>query len=55
MKVKIFSCSFQVKNKILPDEPFDNIFSNVAPASWGSMTAGMCMSRSVSSGSQTIL
>lgn len=34
---------------------FISIFSKLAPASCGSMTAGIFISRSVSSGSQTIL
>jgi len=39
----------------LPDVLVNSIFSKLAPASCGSIIAGMCISRSVSSGSQTIL
>ena len=41
--------------KNILDERLDNNLSNSTPASCGSITVGMCMSRSVSSGSQTIL
>lgn len=41
--------------KCLPFELFISILSKLAPASCGSMTAGMCIFRSVSSASQTIL